>query len=284
MNKQIKFALKFIVSLLALLWVFGNLPELDWSNSATALRNISPTKLGISIVLFLAIYVIRAWRLRYWVQSLPGRRLPIREWVELYTKSVAIGSLTPGRLGDFSRIVLLAPTGIDLSTRTRVTVQDKITDILYIPVIICLTAAIVGNKFELNPNGLVTIGIVFLVFYFVVTYWLGRFLGLFELTLGWAATVVGLIFYVYSNTFLFLAVGIELPILDIAAIVVGVGALASLPISLGGIGVREGSMLSLLTLWGVEPALIPPILILEFIMNIIFPIAVYLSWRLVSAK
>jgi len=281
MNKQIKFALKIIVSLLALFWVFSNLPEIDWSHSVAALGDASPTKLVISILLFLTMYVIRAWRLRYWVESLPSNRLSIAEWVELYLKSVAIGSLTPARLGDFSRIALLAPTSLDLLTRTKVTIQDKLTDLLYVPIVICMTAGIVGIKFDLGPQGLVIVGVLLLASYFVVSYWLGKFLGVPALALGWLASVIGLVFYVYSNSFLFWAVGIELPVLDIAAIVVGVGALASLPISLGGIGIREGSLLALLTFWGVEPILIPPILILEFIMNIMFPIAVYFGWRFI---
>ena len=95
---------------------------------------------------------------------------------------------------------------------------------------------------------------------------------------GTLITVLGFCLYVTGNAFLFWAVGVELTVLDVAAIILSVGVLVSLPISIGGIGVREGSLIPLLLLWGVDAASIPLILIFEFILNIILPIGLYLMW------
>jgi hypothetical protein len=93
-------------------------------------------------------------------------------------------------------------------------------------------------------------------------------------------TGTGFILFVSSNVLIFRSVDIGLNWLDIAAITVSVGALASLPISIAGIGVREGSLLALLGAWGVAPEAIPPVLVLEFIINILFPVFLLALWRL----
>jgi len=85
--------------------------------------------------------------------------------------------------------------------------------------------------------------------------------------------------FVASNVLIFRAVDIDLGWLDVVAITVRVGVLASLPVSIAGIGVREGSLLALLGAWGVAPEAIPPVLVLEFIINIFFPVLLLALWR-----
>ena len=206
--------------------------------------------------------------------------MPFHEWIDLYLLSIALGSITPSRLGEFSRIYLLRNTGIDTGNRVWVTVFDKLSDLLYIPVAIVLTAGVVGTKYGVSPNVLLLSGTVLLLAYFLISYWFGRRLGRSALLAGWVFTVAGFFMFVSSNMLIFRAVDINLGWLDIVAITVSVGALASLPVSIAGIGVREGSLLALLGGWGVAPEAIPPVLVLEFIINVFFPVLLLALWRL----
>ena len=96
-------------------------------------------------------------------------------------------------------------------------------------------------------------------------------------------TVFGFFLFVLSNGLLFWAVHINLPLEDIAAIIVTVGIIASLPVSIGGLGLREGSLYSMLSFWGVAPEVIPALLFWEFLLNMVFPVMLYMLWQLFSA-
>jgi len=275
-----RYMVKAAISLGGLLWVYYLLRDIDWAGSMDRLQNVSiPLFVGSALAVSL-VYCFRLLRLRLWVHRLAEQRLPFAEWIDLYLLSIALGSITPSRLGEFSRIYLLRNTGMDTGKRVRVTVFDKLSDLLYIPVAIVLTAGVVSTKYGVSETVLVWSGIVLLLAYFLISYWFGRMLGRGALLAGWLLTAAGFFMYMSSNVLIFRAVDIGLSWLDIVAITVSVGALASLPVSIAGIGVREGSLLALLGGWGVAPEAIPPVLVLEFIINILFPVFLLALWRL----
>lgn len=247
------------------------------------LQNVSIPLFAGSALAVSLVYCFRLLRLRLWVNRISMQRLPLHEWIDLYLLSIAIGSITPSRLGEFSRIYLLRNTGMDTGKRVWVTVFDKLSDLLYIPVAIVLTAGVVGTMYGVPVNMLVLSGIVSLLAYFLISYWFGRRLGQGALLAGWVLTGAGFFMFVSSNVLIFRAVDIGLDWLDVVAITVSVGALASLPVSIAGIGVREGSLLALLAGWGVAPEAIPPVLVLEFIINILFPVLLLALWRVGTA-
>lgn len=271
---------KAAISLGGLFWVYYLLRDIDWAGSMDRLQNVSvPLFVGSALAVSL-VYCFRMLRLRLWVHRLAEQRLPFAEWIDLYLLSIAIGSITPSRLGEFSRIYLLRNTGMDTGKRVWVTVFDKLSDLLYIPVAIVLTAGLVGTMYGVSVNMLALSGVVFLLAYFLISYWFGRRLGRNALLAGWIFTGAGFFMFVSSNVLIFRAADIGLSWLDIVAITVSVGALASLPVSIAGIGVREGSLLALMAGWGVAPEAIPPVLVLEFFINIFFPVLLLALWRL----
>lgn len=271
---------KAAISLGGLFWVYYLLRDIDWAGSMDRLQNVSiPLFVGSALAVSL-VYCFRMLRLRLWVHRLAEQRLPFAEWIDLYLLSIALGSITPSRLGEFSRIYLLRNTGMDTGKRVWVTVFDKLSDLLYIPVAIVLTAGVVGTMYGVSVNMLAFSGVVFLLAYFLISYWFGRRLGRNALLAGWIFTGAGFFMFVSSNVLIFRAADIGLSWLDIVAITVTVGALASLPVSIAGIGVREGSLLTLMAGWGVAPEAIPPVLVLEFFINIFFPVLLLALWRL----
>lgn len=282
-NKEVTawvgYLVKAAISLCGLLWVYYLLRDIDWAGSVVRLQEASLPLFAGSALAATLVYSFRLFRLRLWVERISQQRLPIHVWIDLYLLSVAIGSITPSRLGEFSRIYLLRKTGMDMGRRTWITLFDKMSDLLYIPVAIVLTAGVVGTKYGVSADVLALSGIFLLLVYFLISYRVGRKLGGDALLAGWMVTVAGFFMFVLSNVLIFRAVDIGLNWLDIIAITVSVGVLASLPVSIAGLGVREGSMLALLGAWGVAPEAIPPVLALEFIINIFFPLLLLTVWR-----
>jgi len=277
---RVGYMVKAAISLAGLFWVYYLLRDIDWAGSVDRLQNVSIPLFAGSALAVCLVYCCRLLRLRLWVDRLAKQRLPFHEWLDLYLLSIALGSITPSRLGEFSRIYLLRNTGMDAGKRVWVTVFDKLSDLLYIPVAIVLTAGVVAMQYGLPVNVLVLSGTLLLLAYFLMSYWFGRKLGRGALLAGWILTGAGFFMFVFSNVLIFRAVDIDLSWLDIVAITVSVGALASLPVSIAGIGVREGSLLALLGGWGIAPEAIPPVLVLEFIINILFPVLLLALWRL----
>ena len=158
-RSALKFALQTGVSIIALSWVFLSLRNIDWQISMLHFSNLSIGKLIACFLLVLGIYASRLVRLRYLVMNMPAASLSAGEWLDLYLKSIALGSITPARIGDFSRITLLAKTGLSLRDRSKVVLFDRLSDIFYIPAGICLTAGIVGEKFAIPESWLLGSGL-----------------------------------------------------------------------------------------------------------------------------
>lgn len=278
------FVLKVLVSLLALAWVLYSMRALEWHAVRGSFSQVSLAKAAACFSLVLVLYVTRLLRLRLWIEQVAPRRLPLSQWIDIYLKSVALGSITPARLGDFSRIAMLADTGLEIRTRGKLVLQDKLTDSLYIPLGLFLTAAIVADRFGISSSGLLAAGASAFLLFFIFSFWFGRALGLKALFAGWGITVLGLALFIVSNALLFRAVNIQLPLLDVAAIILTVGIIASLPVSVGGLGLREGSLYNLLGLWGVAAENIAVLLVWEFLLNMVFPLVLYVLWRHFAAK
>lgn len=282
MKAGVKFAIQVVVSCFGLWWVYYSLRDIDWLGSVQNFSEISWGLVAASTLLFCMTWGSRLFRLRLWVEKRSEAGLSGGSWIGLYLKSIALGAVTPARLGDFSRVTLLAGTGLSLGQRSKLVLLDKLSDLLYIPAGFCLTAWVVGLKFGISIFGLFLLGLVIMAGLVFVLSMFGRELGPGTLASGWLLTGLGLVIFIGANTLLFWAVGIDLSVQEVTAIILPVGVLAAMPVSFGGLGVREGSLLSLLTYWGVNDELITPLLLLEFCLNMVLPVLLFLGWEVLT--
>ena len=277
---RIKIPVQIFFSIISIFWIIHVLKGIDWNITGESMSNLSIPWLTACLFSGVLIYSTRLFRLRYWVHGLSSKRLSIKKWIDLYLKSAAFGSITPARLGDFSRIGLIVKTDLNLALRSKIIFYDKIADLLYIPLGICLTSKTVAQTLNIPLGWIFTAGLLSLLAYLLFSFWFAGFLGFRAILAGWIITVPGLCLFILANSFLFWSVGINLAMLEVAAITLSAGIIASLPISVGGIGVREGSLIFFLGLWGIEPEATPPVLLLEFLVNMVFPVALYIFWIL----
>jgi len=274
---------KVAISFACLAWVISRFSEIDLTVSGDMLRHMSPGLFAATLILFIALSISRILRLRYWFGALPGVHLTLGAWVEIYLKSTIYGSLTPARLGDASRVFMLEATEVPLKKRGILFLYEKIADSLYIPAGLLVAAPLLIAKTGFPAVILLALGISIFLVYCAVTLGLVRLMGAGALLAGLLYTVAGFVLFVAGNTLIFRTLAIDLAVADVTAIAIGAGMAASLPASMGGIGVREGVLAVLLGLWGVSPERVPPILLFEFFINTILPVILYLAWRRVAA-
>lgn len=275
---KLKPVIPVLVSVVCFLWVIYIIRGIDWQASQAVFVNISYVYFIACLFVMGGLYASKLCRLIGLVNIVAPGSLSFREWIGMYLKSIAFGSLTPARIGDFSRIAMLGQTNLHLKIRSHVVFYDKFQDLLYIPVVMCVAAPIVNDKLGIPAGWLITLGVLLLFGFMGASYGLGRFLGIKIILFSWGITIFGLLLFVAGNSLLFKSIDVDLTVIDIAAVTIIVGVVANLPVSMGGIGLREGSFLIILNRWGVEPSLIPAVLILEFVLNIFFPIALYVFW------
>jgi uncharacterized membrane protein YbhN (UPF0104 family) len=283
-SKRFRTILQLVISAFCLGWVAVQVRALDWNAPIESLRAVSYSYVVGCFTLTALLYAIRLSRLRLWTQQIAPAQLAWREWVGLYLQSIVLGSLSPARLGDFSRIALLVRTGLSSGMRSKIVLLDKLSDFLYVPLALCVAAQVVSAEFEVPAATSGIVAAFFFLGYALAARWLGNFLGVRSVVLGLGLSVLAFVVFVVSNALLFWAVHVELSLPEVTAIVVAVGVLANLPASVGGIGVREASLLAILQSRGVTLEQSTVLVLLEFVLNILWPVALYGIWKCVGAS
>lgn len=266
------------ISFVCLGWFGLQLRGLDWS-LGESLRDASWTSIAACFAGTSLLYSLRLLRLRFWTERAAQRALTWREWGDLYLASIALGSLSPARLGDFSRIALLAKTGLSLRVRGQIVLLDKLSDFLYVPLALCVAAPILSRQLGVSPWLPAAGALPLLLGYLLAARILGGPLGAQALASGAALSLLGFPLFIVSNALLFWGLGIRLPLADVTAIIVTVGVLANLPLSIAGIGVREASLFAILESRGVASSHATALVLFEFLLNVLWPLLLYAAWK-----
>jgi hypothetical protein len=272
---NIKFIARALISVFCLGWIVYLLRGIDWAASLAALKSISSLYLVLGLSMVAMLYATRLIRLKYWVLTLSKPSLPSSSWLGLYLKSIALGSLTPARLGDFSRVPLLFSTGISLKTRTAIVILEKLWDLSYAPLAVLLSLNLLESRFAVPLHVSLLMVCLIPAVQFCLIFKLGSFLKMKAHLAGLVMTLFGFLFFILANVFIFLSVGLKLDAVSVITITTAAGVMASLPVSLGGIGIREGTLFVFLGLFGVSREAALPLVYLEFFVNIVFPVLLY---------
>ena len=284
-ESRTKFVVQAAVSVACLLWVAHLFWKIGWGNLVRSFDLVSCQLLVAGSGIVFGVYLSRFVRLMIWIGPDTGSGYGPVYKMSVYLKSAALGSLTPARVGDFSRIHFLSAfTSMGLAQRTGLVVCEKLWDMAYAPLGVMLTAGTVCRVFgfawiwPLFLGGLALAGLGVAISRF------GKRLTLKDHAAGFGLTLAGFAGYIAGNVLFFRAAGIELAVMDIIAITTAMGIMAALPVSLGGLGVREGTLLAFLEIWQVPGDSALVLVILEFFINIIFPVLLFIFFSILSVK
>ncbi|MFC1627314.1 YbhN family protein [Patescibacteria group bacterium] len=273
MKKKFIKSAKIFFSLVTL-GLFGYLVfQSDISLSWQAVQAAKPLMLILSLMLTLSVFSLLTYKWSLFLTQLKIN-ISFKELLKIFMIGLFYGGISPGNLGIFLRLKYLSDkTGKKVSRLMPTMLVDKLIEWLVL-LILCLLAlglflqSLINNKLLLGLGlGAVCLLIIVAV---VNNQKNSRFnkqllLKAIGLSLvGWALTVS-------RSYFLSQAFNIPIGFWQFSAVLVMVIAVSMLPISIGGLGVRELSLTILLGRFGVSPALVLPYLLTSYLLFKILP-------------
>ena len=258
--------------------------RLDLGSIAAALERVWIPALAGACLVVLPAFPLRSWRWRILLES-QGTKLGIFEALNAYAFSIVVGSATPGRLGEFVKIAYLRQRRVPTTVAVLTVGLDRMLDVLFLVVVgAAALAAFAGGRTRtvVLLALVVTAGVCAAALRYAVSShgrrtaerflallvperWSQRLLAaletLFErvkaLPRSTLATVGFLTALAWIATYLSvylcaLALGFEIPFLDMCGVTAVSSLVSFLPISILGLGTREVSLIALLAPYGIS--------------------------------
>ena len=295
LNPRIQFGAKVAVSaiLLALL-----ITRLDIEELILSVANLSLDSLGLVTWLSITFIILKIVKWRVLIDG-SGLHIPVQLLVRSFLVSLAIGVITPGRIGEAARI---APhKGADRAKALRLYIFDRGAELLVILALGLPAAAQLGRWARF----------AFALFSLAVTLALlvlsGR-LPMGQHLVAWGSTLATGRAQMVMTLSESLKVGTVYWVVNVAGYMVGYALIASLifgmtrvdswwfllalplvtlsnvlPITIAGLGLREGLATLLLPQFGISAEVASAAFFLSFVLTILIPGTVGLGWSLVPS-
>lgn len=296
LTRRSAFVAAKIVSSLGLVWFI--LHSVDLGVVVSALRDIPPA-VAVEVLLLLSLQpLLLAWRWQQIITML-GAPMPFREALRLTFVGLFFNQVLPTSIGgDALRFWGARRSGIDTMNAAGSVLIDRATGLLTVAILVAAALVVAGGSFDdpllrmtlfaLAPLGIAaTVLVVSLES--VIIRWLPRSLKQLVITLvGGLRTILFtgqgrfILFFLSVLTWLpvFMsiwamsaALGLRLDLAD--AVIVGGGSLlfAALPVSIGGWGVRELAMVTLVGATGAlaEQGLVMSVILATLTMAVSLP-------------
>jgi len=121
----------FLIGFFLLIFVIY---QLDWKILYLSFQEINYRLLIPTIFLTIPILFVKAWRWNY-LKKLQNINYKLNDSFLIYSVGSALGSLTPGRLGEISRISYLKSDGHSTGKSLVSVVMDRLLDLLYLTIL-----------------------------------------------------------------------------------------------------------------------------------------------------
>ncbi|HOI31927.1 MAG: lysylphosphatidylglycerol synthase transmembrane domain-containing protein [Bacteroidales bacterium] len=273
MSKQTRSLLIKLAGSALILFVLFSLIDIDPKEFTAILQELNISYYLISLFGVVIVLAIKSLRWQQIIKN-EGFYYSPQKAFGAYMASFTIGVITPGRIGEIARLYYLRQDcEIDFLTSFRTIIIDRIFDL---GVLVMLAIAGLFYYTGLLENNIYLAVIVGIAIFFIglvlstlVIQFLkkstklnkNQFLNFIDLSLKqsidlksvklWGITLLAYLAFYGALALIFLAVGIQLKIVDIALIFSVVSLATLLPISWAGFGTREVSLVYLLSFYQV---------------------------------
>lgn len=243
----------------------------DWSSVKQVLQesNIRVLLLAFFVSFPLQVMKILRWKLLLYQK---GVHIPFTKLLDYATKSGIHGSITPGRIGEFSKIYYLANENVSKNTTIQTIIYDRLLDIMpmtMLAVIMCQRIHIISSKQILM--GVLFFSIAFILFLF--TKWRHYFISIFKNTNVCLITVSTLCFlmYVLFNYLVMISIKIKINLLLAGCLASAMSLASIIPVTIAGIGTRDLLVIKLSSLIGITAESMISLSLMDLFFGIALP-------------
>jgi glycosyltransferase 2 family protein len=286
MKKSLRSLLIKIAGSLLILYVLFRLIDFDGDTFAAVLKELRTGYYLLSLAGVVVVLAIKSFRWHRIIKN-EGHHYPPAKAFGAYMASFTIGVITPGRIGEIARLYYLRQScELSFLPAFRTIVTDRVFD-LGVLVMLGLAALLHfsgmdgGNAYLAVLTGIVLffaalfMGVVLLKWLLKSTAF--RHLGFFQFVRDcllqavdrralplWLITLAAYLAFYLAIDLIFLSLGIEIRIIDIALVLSVVGLATILPISWAGFGTREISLVYLLAFYDIPAEVALSFSLLQF--------------------
>jgi len=242
---------------------------IDYTQLVTLIQNINLMLFLIALLMSVPIIILRYHRWYYIIRS-EGEQIPWMKGLSVHVGSFALGIITPGRLGEFSKAFFLFKSGVSFGLSLFTVLFDRLSDLIILFIIGGIGVFLFFPERDIRITLSVGIGIFFMVVIWLIRGGTGkeriiklvdgiipdRFKDLtkdptriildrfseihqFRWITVIAISSAAWIFYLIQLYFFNAALGGSLSLLSLAFIGSATQIVAFLPLSISGIGTRD---------------------------------------------
>lgn len=274
-----------IVGSVAILWLMIRLIPWDMTEFSRVFRQMHLSWFLLSLTGVMLVLGIKSLR---WNLLLVHEQCAYPKWNSFvaYMASFTIGLITPGRLGEISRLYYVREeTKISFYAGFKTLIVDRIFDFAML-VWFGVTGLLFFYKLLGDTNGmgyLLFTAATMLAGWGLIYVILSRFVkndsskiglrfireswnGMFQTAMlwPWILTLVAYFVFYVANFWIFKSIGIDLSLIDIGFILSLMSLATLIPVSLAGFGTREASLVFLLSFYGISPEVAIVFSLLQF--------------------
>ncbi|WP_022852532.1 lysylphosphatidylglycerol synthase transmembrane domain-containing protein [Thermodesulfatator atlanticus] len=263
MKKYLSFFFKLTVSAGLLYYLFR---QTDFNALVTTFKKVLPEWLCFSILVFFVFQIVSAYRWQKITEAL-GYRKNFLFFGKIYFIGMFFNAFLPGVLGgDVIRVFYLVKEGASKTVASFSVFYDRIFGLMGALILLTVFVPLEGDFLPEKPRHILlwfsasalffgTFAALFAGFFRKkwASYFLTTATSVTRLPTFFVLVGLGLAVQVLYNIHLYLlgrSLNIEVPLAKFFLIIPLMGILASLPLSLGGLGIREGTLAYFLKLLG----------------------------------
>jgi glycosyltransferase 2 family protein len=234
-GRWLKLILKIIVSAACIWYVSG---KIDFGKAGEALSNANWLYLAGALVMFVLSKIFASIRLNIYFRDI---HIHMHEWqnLKLYWLGMFYNLFLPGSIsGDAYKVVVLTKKyGVPYRKTTLAVLLDRFSGLLGLALILSVYSVIVLKTNFYIILALLAIAFAFAAYYFIIRRYFRDFLPHFLSTLLWAIAVQGS--QVICAYLIMGALGIPAHVTEYIFIFLISSVVAVLPLTVGGLGIRE---------------------------------------------
>tara|TARA_B100001250_G_C19817562_1_gene799602 strand:+ start:16923 stop:17765 length:843 start_codon:yes stop_codon:yes gene_type:complete len=272
------------LQIIGLIIFIGIIIRIDRDQLFEIIKQSNISSLIFAFIFLFLFNLIKSLRWHILVKITHLKPKIIESW-KLYNIGLFFGIITPAKLGELGKIAFLKNEGVDAKVGFKLVLIDRFADIVVI-----LFLSILGFGIVFNIDYEFVVFIIFL--YMLVLFFILKskiliqkifsplFISNFLLSLVLLYTFISWFFYFLWCVNIAWCVNIEVNVFVLISAFTITGIISSLPIAPAGLGTRDLSLLTLLSIYNVNHSQIVALSMLMFVSILFSTIPGALYWLL----